>query len=116
VVAVAEVAQHLAGDGRYREGQEVDATAGFEPVDRQDQPEVRDLLQVVEAAATGDVPAGDVAGDRKVTGDQLVAQQSTARVVRGQAGALVEQRSEVHVLVGVPPGWCDNGRRGRRGR
>ena len=51
VEPVAEVAQHLAVDGRHREGQEIVAAAGLEAVDRQDEADGGDLLEVVEVVA-----------------------------------------------------------------
>jgi hypothetical protein len=70
---VAEVPQHLPGDGGDGEGQKVDPAPGVEPVHGQDQPHRRDLLEILRGLAPVAVPAGDAPGHRQVSGDQLPA-------------------------------------------
>ena len=60
--AVAEVTEHLAGDGRDGEGQEVAAVTGVEPVHRQYQTQRRHLLHIVEVLSTGAVACGRCGG------------------------------------------------------
>jgi hypothetical protein len=45
--AVAEVPLELAGDGRRRERRELQPAIGLEPLDRLEEPDERDLAQVV---------------------------------------------------------------------
>jgi hypothetical protein len=107
--AVAVVALDLAADRGDGEGQEVHTPAGVEAVDGVDQPERGDLLEVLGVLPAVAVLAGDVAGDRQVTGDQLAAQGLPPGVVGGQPVALAEQRGEVLVAVGgsrVPVERC----------
>ena len=47
---VAEVPAHLTADGRHRVAEEVVAALGVEPLDRLDETDVRDLLEVVGPA------------------------------------------------------------------
>ncbi len=105
--AVAEVAPDLAGDRGDGERQEVDAAFRLEPVDRPDQPERPDLLEVVGSVAAVHEAVRDVVGHRQVGGDQLGAQLRTARVARGQPGQLGEERGQVCVLVLRPYGRVD---------
>ena len=53
---------------------------GVEPVDRLDEPEPRDLDQIVERLAAVHEPARDVARDPQMILDELVAKTRIARV------------------------------------
>ena len=77
---VAEVALELAEDGRHREAGELGAATGLEAVDRLDEPDAGDLDEVVERLLAVAVAAGELACEREVALDQLVAQPRVARV------------------------------------
>ena len=110
--AVPEVPQHLTGDRRHREGQEVDTSLGLEAVHREDQAQRGHLLQVVGVLAPVAVLARDVLGHRPVARDQVVAQLRPTGAVGSQRAALDEQSRQVLVPVALD----DRGDRGDRGR
>ncbi len=95
---VAEVPADLAADGGHREGEEVGAAVGGVPVDRVDQPDRRDLDEVVERLAAVGEAAGDVLGHRQEPAYELVAQPLPVRVVRVERRVALEQGDEVAVL------------------
>ena len=68
---VAEVAAQLPEDGRHGVAREREAAAGFPAVDRLDQPDRRDLDQVVERLGGAAVAQREAAGERHVPLDQL---------------------------------------------
>ena len=69
---VAEVAAHLTTDGRDGVAQEVGRPLGVEAAHGLDQPEVGDLLEVVDGDATTVVATGDLAGHAHVEPDDLL--------------------------------------------
>ena len=89
--AVAEVPLELADDGRDGEAGEVDAPVGVEPVDRLDQADHRDLVQVVGGLAAAAVAVGQVLGQRQPRLDRPVPQGGPLRVVGGQCGERRDQ-------------------------
>ena len=72
---------------------------GFEPVDGVDQPDRRDLLEVVQVLAPVPMPAGDVVRHRQVSLDQLGPQELLPRIVSGEPHPLGEQGRQVRVVV-----------------
>src|SRR4051794_16444566 len=68
--AVAEVALDLAEDGRDRVARERDVAAEVEAVDRLDEPEARDLEEVVEGLLRALVAAGELAREGEEALDQ----------------------------------------------
>ena len=67
------MALELAEDRRRRVARELGSAAGLEAVDRLDQPEAGDLHEVVERLVGVAVAEREVAGERDVALDQLVA-------------------------------------------
>jgi hypothetical protein len=92
--AVAEVAAQLAVHGRHRERAERRAVVGVEAVDRLEQPERRDLLEVLERLRAAGELRGREARERQVALDQPLAQRWIAGAVEP-----LQQR-----LVGSPCG------------
>jgi hypothetical protein len=84
---VAEVAAHLAGHRRERVAGERRAMIGVEPVDGLQEPDARDLEEVVEAVAAVGVATRDEAGEAQVAADELLAQLRVAC-----AGEAAQQR------------------------
>ena len=70
---VAEVALELAQDRRRRKGRERDAAIGIEAVDRLQQPERRDLDEILGLRVVMPVALGEVPGERQELGRQRVA-------------------------------------------
>ena len=79
--AIAEVALDLAGDRRYREGRELDLAVEIEAIDGLQQPDRRDLLEVVERLALVRVAPRQAARQRKHPGDELLARLVVLLVV-----------------------------------
>jgi hypothetical protein len=67
---VTKVSAHFAGDARYRERQEVVSTVRIEPVDRVNQPDAGDLLEVLQWFASVGVASRNVPGDGRVAHDE----------------------------------------------
>ena len=73
--AVAEVALDLAQDGRRRVAREGVAEGRIEALDRLDQPQACDLVEILGRLGTPRVAVGEAAGERHEAVDQLLAHQ-----------------------------------------
>src|SRR5581483_2888177 len=96
--AVAEMPLDLADDRRHGVRPEEDPSLEVEPVDRLDQPDRRDLDEVVELLAAARVPARDRPRERQVHLDELVARALVSPlVIRAEQLVLLELvRTEAH--------------------
>ena len=94
---VAEVALDLAEDRRHRERRERRLAGRVEAVDRLQQPERRDLDQVVELLAAALVAAGELARQRQEPRDERLARGGVALAVvaHQQPAVLVRARRPV---------------------
>jgi hypothetical protein len=93
---VAEVALQLAEDARDREARERGAPGRVVAVDSLDQPDARDLQQVVERLAGARVADGQPACERQAPPDQLVA--------GGEVPALAVALEQARLLETLPGG------------
>ena len=108
---VAEVATHLAADGRDGVAQEVGRALGVEPADGLDQSEVGDLLEILDRDAARPVAASHVDSDLHVDLDHLVLEAAPVVVVRGEAQAQEPLRGVLagQIAQGPPdPGFGDS--------
>ncbi len=90
---VAEVPLDLADDGRRGVGGELDGALEVEAVDGLDQPDGRDLHEVIERLAAVAEPPGQVLHQREVGLDEVIAQPRPAGVTLRQAPELDEHRA-----------------------
>ena len=86
---VAEVALELAEHGRHRVGGERGLARGVEAVDRLDQPEGRDLHEVVQRLVRAPVPARHPPREREQTLHQLLPRRLIAVAVIADQQATV---------------------------
>ena len=74
---IAEVLPKLTEDRRHREAAEPRAHVGIEAVDRVQEPDAGDLLEVLDRLSGVPVAMGEAAGERQVTPDALSRRRSS---------------------------------------
>ena len=75
---IAEMLSELTDDGRHRERAETSAEVGIEAVDRVQEPDAGDLLEILDRLSRMPVAMGEAPGERQIAPDRLLAIEGAA--------------------------------------
>jgi hypothetical protein len=95
---VPKVPPYLAGDGRYRKGQETPPAGRLKPVHRVDQTHRGDLDQILQRFTPVSEATGEVLGQRKIARDQLIAKLLALGIFTSQIRIALVQPNQMRIL------------------
>ena len=101
---VTKVPPYLAGDGRYRKGQETPPAGRLKPVHRVDQTHRGDLDEILQRLTPVSEATGEVLGQRKIARDQLIAKPLALGIFTSQIRIALVQPNQMRILTALTLG------------
>jgi hypothetical protein len=101
---VTKVPPYLAGDGRYRKGQEAPSAGRLKPVHRVDQTHRGDLDEILQRLTPVSEATGEVLGQRKIARDQLIAKPLALGIFTSQIRISLVQPNQMRILTALTVG------------